>query len=194
MFEYLEQKDQALFLFLNGKHVDWLDLPMVLISEPLFWLPVYILFFVWFWRRFRSWKGMALAIVAIGLTVTFADMTSTRAFKKTFKRYRPSHHTTIGPQTHVIENLEGEIYRGGKYGFISGHSANFFGIACCVFLLMGKPISKWWLFVWAGLIAYSRIYLGVHYPSDILCGAIVGIACGAVAFKIADLISRKLVT
>ncbi|MEO0403415.1 MAG: phosphatase PAP2 family protein [Bacteroidota bacterium] len=191
MFEQLEKWDQDLFLFLNGLHVDWLDWPMVLISEPLAWIPVYLLFFYWVFKHQKTAKRIAITVLGLALTITIADMVSYRVFKKGVKRYRPSHNTIIGPKTHVLPGLDGEIYTGGKYGFVSGHSANYFGIALFMFLATGRKRKRTWLFLWAALIAYSRIYLGVHYPGDIVGGMLIGLGGASLSYFIADYFVRR---
>lgn len=191
MFDALEKLDQDLFLYLNGIHADWLDFPMVLATTPLFWLPVYVLLFYMIFKKFKTVKAITFVILGLLVTIACADLVSTRVFKKQVKRYRPSHHSVIGPQTHVLPNLKGEIYRGGKYGFVSGHSANFFGIAFYMFLVFEKRSRFLWLFLWAGLIAYSRIYLGVHYPADIIGGLMVGVGGGSIAFLVFKWLNQK---
>ena len=149
------------------------------------------LFFYWVFKHQKTAWRIVITILGLALTITIADMVSYRVFKKGVKRYRPSHHLVIGPQTHVLPGLDGNIYRGGKYGFVSGHSANYFGIALFMFLVTGKRKSRRWLFAWAAIIAYSRIYLGVHYPGDIIGGMMVGLGGAALSYYIADYAVRR---
>lgn len=194
IFDTIEQLDQELFLFLNQLNMEVLDFPMFLISWPLFWLPVYVFFFYVLSKRFPKLKSILLALLCLGVCIAGADSISTRGFKKTVKRYRPTHHLEIGPQTHTVLNFDGNEYRGGKYGFISGHAANFFGITTFFFLLFGKRRKYLWFFAWAGLIAYSRIYLGVHYPLDIVGGIMAGLFMGFVSFRLFQFLHAKIQT
>jgi len=186
MIDALESWDQQLFLFLNGIRLDALDRVMWLISQPWFLLPLFILFIVEFYKRFKSRKGVIIALLTVSLAVGLVDAVATWGFKHQVKRYRPTHHTDIGPLVQTVNDWSGKEYRGGKYSFISGHSTTFFAIATTVFLLLGRPKKYRWLFIWAALVAYSRIYLGVHYPFDIFVGAIVGISIGFLVKKIYD--------
>lgn len=178
MLETLERWDQQLFLFLNGLNAEALDGVMFVLTKGWFWTPVFA-FLLWkLWKRFPTAKSYMVLLISVGLTVTASDMLSTRALKHQVKRYRPTHHLEIGPQVHTVTDFSGQEYRGGKYGFVSSHATNFFAIAMFSFVLLGKRRRYWWLFAWAALVSYTRIYLGVHYPGDILGGALLGIVIG----------------
>ncbi|NND77191.1 MAG: phosphatase PAP2 family protein [Flavobacteriales bacterium] len=174
MLERLEKLDQELFLFLNGLHVDWLDPIMIGLSNPLYSIPVYIVAFFLIQTKF-GWKVALWSILAVSLVVFLADGISTRIFKEGFKRYRPCHNAEISSYIHLLK--EG---CGGLYTFVSGHATNFFALATFFIWLLKDHIRLIVpvLMLWAALIAYSRIYLGVHYPVDILSGALLGIFIG----------------
>lgn len=170
MIEKLEEWDRQLFLFLNGLHVDWLDQPMYWMSNEYVWIPLY-LFLLWLIAKTYNWKIALLTLLGIAIVITIGDRTSVEVFKEGFERYRPSRNFEIRDQVHTVNN-----YRGGQYGFVSSHATNFFGIATFLFLVLRRrlPQAGPWLFFYAALIAYTRIYLGVHYPGDIIGGAILG--------------------
>lgn len=174
MISFLEDIDQKLFLFLNGLHQPWLDQAMYVMTDKLTWIPVYILLLVMI-KRAYNWKIALFSLVGVVLVVTLCDRISVELFKEVFERYRPSRNLDIAEQVHIVNG-----YRGGLYGFVSSHATNFFGVAAFVFMLLNKRLKKppYWIFLWAGLISYTRIYLGVHYPSDILAGGILGFGIG----------------
>ncbi len=174
MIEWLEELDRSLFLFLNGLHQSWLDQPMYYMSEKLFWIPVYLLLLYFVFRAY-NWKVMLWTLLGVVLVVSIGDRVSVELFKNVFERYRPSRNLEIGEMVHIVND-----YRGGLYGFVSSHATNFFGIATFVFLIL-KPkfgAKAYWVLAWAALISYTRIYLGVHYPGDIVCGGILGALIG----------------
>jgi undecaprenyl-diphosphatase len=180
MIQWLESVDRDLFLWLNGLHQPWLDQPMYYISEELTWLPVYIIL-IWGIIKAWGWKVLLWSFIAVALVVTLCDRISVEFFKNVFLRYRPSRNIELAPLVHIVND-----YRGGLYGFISSHAANFFGIATFLFFLLRTHFPKGapWLIVWAALIAYSRIYLGVHYPADIAVGALLGIFIGWLVYRL----------
>ena len=175
MFQQIESLDRQLFLWLNGFHCPWGDEVMWLISSKWLWIPLYIFILT---HLFRTRKKDFLRILAlIALVIGLSDWISSGVIKDSVKRYRPSHNTKLAPQVHVYKHADGSEYRGGTYGFVSSHAANCFAIATLAFIFLRRKSKHWgWLCVWATLVAYSRIYLGVHYPLDILGGAMVGIA------------------
>ncbi len=178
MIDRLKEIDRELFLFLNSLHHPWLDQLMYYMSEKLFWIPVYLLF-MFLIVRVHGMRTMLWSVLGVALVITLADRISVELFKNVFVRYRPSRNLEIGELIHIVND-----YRGGLYGFVSSHAANFFGVATFIFMLLRKAYAKWaWLiFVWAALISYTRIYLGVHYPADILAGGLLGMLIGWVVY------------
>jgi undecaprenyl-diphosphatase len=171
----IEECDRKLFLFLNSYHMDWMDQPFYYISGNWIWVPFYLLLISLIIKQFKnkSW----LPILAIILAVTLSDQSST-AIKKTIKRLRPTHDATLRKEVHTVNN-----YVGGDYGFVSSHAANVFCVAVLLSMLLNlSAIKIGILFLWALLVAYSRIYLGVHFPGDIFFGALLGMIIGFIAY------------
>ena len=193
MLDILEAFDIRLFEFLNVLHADWMDMPMYLISWPWTWVPVYAYFFFLIFKNFKNWKNIILVFLGLGISLACTDLISVRVFKNQIQRYRPTKNLEIKDKVHVVNDFRGNPYRGGQFGFVSSHAANFFGIATYFFLLFGKQKKHGLFFLWAAIIAYSRIYLGVHYPADIVGGAIIGIASGGLAWWLMNASSRKLI-
>lgn len=191
--ETLEQIDRNLFLFLNDCHAPWLDTIMWYVSTTVLWIPLFLFFLLYAYRKGGVWMAVTLLLGA-AVCIALTDLTSVHLFKEVFLRYRPTHNLEIGDMVKTVVH-NGNEYRGGTYGFISSHAANYAGLATFMFLLF-RTYSKWWLllFFWMVLIGYSRIYLGVHYPADILGGFIVGALAGFLVYKLAHhLVLKKKV-
>ena len=158
--------DSDLFRFINEAHQLWLDRPMELISGKLTWIPLYGLLIYSLYRRHQStcWK----AIIYLISTVVFADQFSSSLLKPLFKRLRPCHVEEFQSWIHLPAGC------GGMYGFCSSHAANAFAIAVGYYVLTKNKSAGLALLLWASLISYSRIYLGAHYPLDVIVGAFVG--------------------
>lgn len=176
--EVLKSFDEELFLFLNGLHADWLDTPMYVLTHAWAWLPVFAWMAWKLWQRGGTPRNFFILLLGVGLTVAASDLTSYRLLKKQIKRYRPTHHLVIGKQVHTVTDFKGQEYRGGLYGFVSSHATNFFGIASYIFIVLYRKRRYSWLFLWAAFISYTRLYLGVHYPADLLAGGLLGVALG----------------
>jgi undecaprenyl-diphosphatase len=178
MIDHLIELDKQLFLFFNGMHAAWLDPVMEVFSEKEASVPLYAFLL---YHIYRSYKQKTWSILlAIGLLILMTDQFTSGLMKPFFERPRPSHEPTLEGMVHMVNG-----YSGGKYGFASSHSANTFGIAMFLSCLL-KVEKPWinWLFLWAALVSYTRIYLGVHYPGDIIVGALIGIAFGWLVFKL----------
>lgn len=177
MIEWLESIDHQLLLTVNGFRSSFLDEFMWLISGKLTWFPFYFLLIYLAYRQLD--KKTFLYFLVIGVAcVGLADFTATYVFKEQIARYRPSHHAVLGDLLQYYEFKPGEFYRGGQYGFVSGHATNSFVIAIYFGLFFKKKYQWlfWSLIGWAILICYSRMYLGVHYPSDLIGGTMLGTA------------------
>jgi undecaprenyl-diphosphatase len=171
MLEKIIQLDTALFLFLNGLHFPALDPIMVFISGKLTWLPFYLFLVFLMYRKF-GWR-LVWVLLGAALVVTLADQTSVHLFKNVFERLRPCHNPEIRELIHLAAS---KCY--GKFGFVSSHAANSFGVAVFLALAFKTRWFSWFILAWALLVSYSRIYLGVHYPADIIVGGLLGAVCG----------------
>lgn len=171
MIEWLDQIDKAIFLFLNSFHSDVSDKIWLLITNIPTWIPLYIVILAMMIRTFK--KDSFYLIIGLLLVVLFSDQFTSGFMKPFFLRPRPCHDPEIGHLVHLAKRC------GGQFGFASGHAANSFGIAMFVWMTF-RSYWKWtWvLFLWAALVAYSRIAIGVHYPGDILVGGAVGVFFG----------------
>jgi undecaprenyl-diphosphatase len=186
VIESLEEIDKSIFLALNGMHSSFGDTIMWYISTTYVWIPLYAFMLYYAFKK----KGMRFALIILGgagLCVLLADLTSVHLFKNVFLRYRPSHNVELQGLVHNVMKPNGEVYYGGMYGFVSSHAANVSAIGFFI-LLSFKNLNKKWclLVVWAMLVMYSRIYLGVHYPSDILVGSALGLLIGWAVWKLSQ--------
>jgi undecaprenyl-diphosphatase len=185
MRTFLENIDQQIVCAINGWNTPWLDECMWLVSGKLTWIPLYLFLIVLAFRKLDKRAFIAFVIFSIA-GVALADLLSVHAFKNVFLRYRPSHNLDIINQLHFYQLKSGEFYRGGMYGFVSSHAANISAIAFGSLLVLRryawylKPI----LICAVLLISFSRIYLGVHYFSDVLVGATLGVFVSFSLYKL----------
>jgi len=184
--DFLSDIDTRLFLFLNGLHADWMDPVMIHITNMWIWFPLYILLIYWTVRQFgkRCWW----VFLALGLVVLCSDQLASHVCKPVFQRLRPCHDIDLQDLIYLPKGLAG-----GRYGFVSSHAANTFSVATFLTPVLRKyrPWTAILLYFWAFLSSYSRIYLGYHYPGDILAGAVLGVLVGLIGWKIFQLVQRK---
>jgi undecaprenyl-diphosphatase len=153
---------------------------MTWVSEMLIWVPLY-LFFLWLIQRRFGWKGLAWCIPVIALMIFCSDSGSVALFKNTVQRLRPCHIAHLRTFIHLVP-----ADCGGQYGFVSSHAANHLAIAAFMSGVL-KGLPRWGafaLYAWALLICYSRVYLGVHFPGDVLVGGLYGFILGWIFFRI----------
>lgn len=182
MLDYLIELDTQVFIYLNNLGTDFWDPFWLRMSEIVIWIPLYffLLGLVFF---FFPWKKGLLITLFLALNVVATDQGSVRLFKNQFERLRPCHVEELQDQIRLVKGS-----CGGKYGFVSSHAANTFGLAFFLGLLFRRkwPWMYYALLAWAALVAYSRVYLGVHYPGDIIFGGIYGALCGTLLFLMMD--------
>lgn len=179
----LKSWDKDLFLFLNGIHSPLWDYSMTLFTLTPVWLLFYgnIIFII----IKKHGKKSLFVFVAVALMILFADQFS-GILKHTVQRLRPSNDPALSSLVHVFFN------KGGLYGFVSAHAANTFAIATFTSLFFRNRRYTLFIFPWAMVISYSRIYLGVHYPGDVLCGAMIGVGVGVGIFKLLNYAESRL--
>jgi undecaprenyl-diphosphatase len=184
-FDAIVEADHQLFFYLNGLHQPWLDGVMTALSNKLFWIPLYAWIYYLIYKKYG--KGSIVILLCTIAMIFFSDQTA-NVFKALVQRYRPTHHPTFGQLVHTVND-----YRGGTYGFFSSHASNAFAIVMYVLLLL-KPSTKtfkWILISYACLTSYSRIYLGVHYPADIVFGAMCGLFLGFLFYNFVKVLLEK---
>ena len=184
VLERLLEIDTNIFLFLNGLHTSWLDMPMYYISKVWVWIPLYALVV---FHIVKKWKKEAIWIIlTLVLCVVLTDQL-TNLIKYGVERVRPSREPLLEGLVHHVNG-----YRSGGFSFVSGHASNVFGFAMLSSLILKNRAYSWFIFVWAVIVAYSRIYLGVHYPLDILCGTILGLGIAVILYAILDRFQKHL--
>ena len=185
MLEQLIEWDKELMLSINHAHTPFLDLIMQIASYKYSIVPVcaIILFFL-FYKS--SVKRGVLFVLAIVFTFAICDSGSTSLFKHTVCRLRPCHDPSIMDMVRMLE------YKGGQFGFISSHAANLFGLAVVSSFAIKRRWYTIFIFCWAALVAYSRIYVGKHFPGDVICGALFGTAAGLLIVYIVVRVQNRL--
>jgi undecaprenyl-diphosphatase len=169
MIETIRLAEYEWFLWLNSFHTPIFDTFMFWITYRFTWIPLYlyILFFL-----FQNAKKILRSLLFILFSVGLADRITSGIIKPYFQRLRPCHDPSIQELVHVVGNC------GGQYGFVSSHASNSFALAVSLFIVLKTDKIKTnrfvLLFFWATLVSYSRVYVGVHFATDILLGGLIG--------------------
>jgi len=169
--------DKKLLLYLNGFHNSFWDRVMYSCTDTFIWLPLYLFLIFLIFKKYKV-NGWYISAGA-ALTILLADQVTGSLMKPFFARLRPSREPSLQGLVHLVNH-----YTGGLYGFASSHAANTFGTALFIWLWL-KPFYRYsfLIFFWAVFMTYTRIYLGVHYPGDILAGSMIGILSGWLGFQ-----------
>lgn len=184
MIEYLNGIDADALLAVNGLHDMFQDAFWWMVTAK--WSSL-LLVLALAWILLHQNRRHALLVLAmLVLSILVADQVSSGLIKHLVERLRPTHDPTLESMVHVING-----YRGGLYGFVSSHAANSFAVTTLIALVMRHRVVTLSMFTWALLQCYSRVYLGVHYPGDILGGIIVGVLAGWLVWQLMRWIERR---
>lgn len=181
----LERLDQQLFLFLNSINSPFWDTVMHTLSGKVIWAPLYLAILIYLGVKYK--RKFLIIILFIILAVTMADQFSVQLFKNLFHRLRPCHEPSLEGLIHLVN---GEC--GGKYGFVSSHATNSFNVALISLLFIRKRWFTIAIILWASIVGYSRIYLGVHYPGDVIVGSLLGALIGWSVYSLYMLTDNKI--
>ena len=181
----LERLDQQLFLFLNSFNSPLWDQVMHAISGRIIWAPLYLAILICLGIKHQ--RKFIIILLFIILSVALADQISVHLFKNIIQRLRPCHEPSLEGLVHLVN---GEC--GGMFGFVSSHATNSFNVAMISLLFIRKRWYTVSIIFWALVIGYSRIYLGVHYPGDVICGSILGAFLGWSIYKLYVLTDKKI--
>ena len=186
MIEAIKNWDEAAFLWLNSFHSSALDPIVLQLTQTISWIPLYVLLLYQIYRI--DPKNTTWILGGVMLTILLSDQVTSGLMKPYFERLRPCHD----PRWDGMLHLYGRC--GGLYGFVSSHAANTFGLATFLTLKLGKKQKAIaWLFLYALLVSYTRIYLGVHYPLDVFFGAVVGVLAAVFSWLCVVVLKRKFV-
>ena len=184
MLEYLNELDTNALLALNGLNNSFQDALWFLMSNKLASLLI-VLGLIWILLH-KNRRHALLVVAMLVLAIAISDQISSGLIKHLVERLRPTREPSLGALIHTVND-----YRGGMYGFVSSHAANSFAAATLLSFVMRQRLTAFSLFAWALLQCYSRIYLGVHYPGDIVCGTALGFFAAWIGYLVLQWIGKK---
>jgi undecaprenyl-diphosphatase len=184
--QWLVRLDSELFRMINGANAPWLDHLMMLIRNQYTWIPLYafILYYILRYQRRYAWQFILCSLICFAIT----DFSSASIFKPLFGRVRPCH----------VDELRGQVRDlvgcGGRFSMPSSHASNHFGLASFWYLSIAWMSNRrWWvLWPWAIIVCYAQVYVGKHYPGDVLVGGLLGTCVGVLVYVVMkNLLSRR---
>ncbi len=185
----LIQLDKQLLLTVNGSESLFFDGLIKILTTATTWIPLYVSLFYLVLKNNDSLQKILLVVASAGLCIFLAGSLDDMIVKPLVARWRPTHDPQIGELVDVVNG-----YRGGDYGFFSAHASNTFSIAFFFCWLVRSPLLSMALVVWSFVNCYTRMYLGVHYPGDILVGVLWGATVGGMVYMVYRRIYRRLST
>lgn len=175
--QFLIDLDREVLTFLNGSDSLFLDSLMSTLTSGLTWVPLYLALFYLVVKNNETMQQIFLVVVSVAACVALADIMADLVMKPFVARWRPCNDPAFKDAVDVVGNM-----RGGDYGFFSAHAANTMSLAMFFSLLVRNKTFSWMMMGWSLLNCYTRMYLGLHYPGDILCGLLWGALIGSVVY------------
>lgn len=189
MIDFLIDLDTDIFLWLNDHHCVFFDYFMMAFTGKWIWVPMYLLMMYIMFRKF-GWRKASIYVIGVIIAIALTDQLCANVIRPIVERMRPSNiYNPISNEVHIVDG-----YRGGAFGFPSCHAANSFALATFMSLLFATRRFTIFILLWAFINSYTRLYLGVHYPGDLIIGAIIGSGIGLLSFACSKCVSDKIST